>query len=390
MRKIISKSRAEGEISIPGSKSAAHRLLIMAAMCENKTSVIHGIPSSEDLLATMDCLRSMGVKIEYDGECAKIYGIDFSKSEPQGELNCRESGSTLRFLIPLATLSGKEVCFVGSERLFERPLNVYHELGFKIKRTSDASITVCGRLTAGEYRVSGNVSSQFITGMILALSSLPTESKIRIQGKIESRPYIDLTLDILNSARWEDESTISIPGGGFTSGEYTIEGDWSGAANFEALNHLSGRVILHGLNENSVLGDRICRHYFEMLGRGYCEINIENTPDLGPILFVVAAAKEGGRFYGIERLRIKESDRIAAMEKELSKFGARLIAEQDSLTILKSDLHKPTEPIQGHNDHRIVMAMAVLCTLYGGEIEGWEAVRKSYPSFFDDLESLLN
>ena len=167
-----------------------------------------------------------------------------------------------------------------------------------------------------------------------------------------------------------------------------MEGDWSGAAFLEAFNHIGGKVKINGLNEESRQGDRVCKDLFDRLDKGFAEINIEDCPDLAPILFTVAAVKNGGRFVGTKRLKIKESDRAEVMKEELSKFGAELIIEENSVTVYKRELHRPDERLYGHNDHRIVMSLAILCTLYGGEIDGCEAVNKSYPDFFRDIKIL--
>ena len=391
MKRFVSKNVAEGKICVPTSKSVAHRMLIAASLCKGEASTIRGITPSEDLLATIDCLRALGVKIEYSGDTAKVYGIDLSESVPTMALNCRESGSTLRFIIPIALLSGEKITLHGSKRLFERPLDVYEKIGFSFKK-SDEAIIASGNLHAGEYNIPGDVSSQFITGLIFALSTLKDDSKINITTKIESRSYIDLTISALSSfgikAYWDNDSII-IPGGQVGhGGDLTVEGDWSGAAFMLALNHLGGRVTIDGLNDESLQSDRACLKYFKMLDQGFCEINIENCPDLGPILFTVAAAKDGARFIGTKRLKIKESDRAEAMKEELEKFGAEIIIEENSVTVKKCPLHSPTVTLNGHNDHRIVMSLAILCTIYGGEIDGCEAVAKSYPDFFKDLETL--
>ena len=391
MKRFVSKNAAEGKISVPTSKSVAHRMLIAASLCNGEESTIRGITPSEDVLATIDCLEALGVKIEYSGDTAKVYGIDFSEAVPTMALNCRESGSTLRFIIPIALLSGKDIVLDGSKRLFERPLDVYEKIGFSFKK-SDERIIASGNLHAGEYNVPGDVSSQFITGLIFALSTLMGDSKINITTKIESRSYIDLTISALTSfgikAYWDNDSII-IPGGQVGhGGDFTVEGDWSGAAFMLALNHLGGRVTIDGLNDESLQSDRACVEYFKMLDEGFSEINIENCPDLGPILFTVAAAKDGARFIGTRRLKIKESDRAEAMKEELEKFGAEIIIEENSVTVKKSPLHSPTMILNGHGDHRIVMSLAILCTIYGGEINGCEAVAKSYPEFFKDLETL--
>ena len=395
MRKIINKGIADGIVNAPTSKSAAHRMLICAAMCHG-VSRIDGLPLCQDVLATIDCLRAFGARIELNGCSAIVSGIDFTKATPRGVLNCRESGSTLRFLIPFALLTGKEVVFTGSEKLLSRPMTVYEKLardhGFTFKNDGQ-KIIVCGRLSAGEYILDGGVSSQFITGIILALSALKDESKIKVNSKIESRPYVDLTLRIMGDMGvkvcTDSDRSFIIPGGQeYRCTDASVEGDWSGGAFLEAFNVLGGCVTVNGLYEDSTQGDKVCRELFSKLESGYTEIDISDCPDLGPILFTAAAALHGAKFLGTRRLRDKESDRVAAMKDELQKFGAELITEENSVTVNKTDLHTPRELLCGHNDHRIVMSLAVLCTLFGGEIEGCEAVDKSYPDFFRDIKVL--
>ena len=371
-------------------------MLILAALCKDKTSVIRGISPSEDVLATIDCLSGMGVKIEYDGDCATVHGIDFSRVNITEPLNCRESGSTLRFLIPLAMLSGKPVRFIGSERLMARPQSIYEtiakEEGLTFKRDND-SLIVCGPIRAGEYFIDGNVSSQFITGLLFALSTMDGDTKIIFNTPIESRPYVELTVWTMQKfgARVyydTDWSFFMFGGQEFKPQNLSVEGDWSNAAFLEAFNHIGGNVQVLGVDEDSLQGDRICREYFDHLDKGYCELDISNCPDLGPILFTMAAIKDGARFTGTKRLRDKESDRISAMKSELEKFGAELEVEENAVMVKKCDLHTPSEPLYGHNDHRIVMSLSVISSLFGGEIEGCEAVSKSYPKFFKDIKAL--
>jgi len=275
-------------------------------------------------------------------------------------------------------------------------MSVYEQLFSELSLTyiSDGkSIVVRGPLTGGEYTVVGNVSSQFISGLLFALPSAKGDSRIRITPPIESRSYIELTLSALRKfgirATWEDDYTLYIPGEQkFTPGEVTVEGDYSGAAFPDALSLFGGEVSVDGLDPESIQGDRVYKRYYKMLACGIPTLHIGDCPDLGPILFAVAAAKFGGIFDGTRRLRIKESDRAGAMAEELSKFGTTVKVHEDTVVVYPTDFHAPEEPLYGHNDHRIVMALAVLLTVTGGEIEGAEAVAKSYPEFFDDLRAL--
>lgn len=391
----IKPGRARGSIKAPPSKSMAHRLLISAAMCDG-VSRVSGVSGCEDVLATLDCLAALGIKTERNGDTVTVYGKSFCDIEPTDALRCRESGSTLRFMIPPAMLSGKTTVFYGAEGLMRRPMSVYEKLFSEHSLTyiSDGkSIVVKGPLLGGEYTLVGNVSSQFISGLIFALPSAKADSRIRITPPIESRSYIELTLSAIRKfgvrAEWEDEHTIFIPGRQkFTPADVTVEGDYSGAAFTEALSLFGGEVTVEGLNPDSIQGDRVYRRYYSMLSAGIPTIHIGDCPDLGPILFAVAAAKFGGVFDGTRRLKIKESDRAAAMAEELVKFGASVKVYDDTVVIYPRELHAPSEILRGHNDHRIVMALAVLLTQTGGEIEGAEAVAKSYPEFFEHLSAL--
>ena len=395
MKVKIEKGIAKGRVTAPPSKSMAHRLLICAAMA-NGISEIKGLSDCEDVRATLECLEALGVKVENDGECVRVHGRDMREASPVSPLYARESGSTLRFLIPIALLSGKNTIFYGAPTLMKRPMDVYltmcEEKGL-IYLADGSSIAVKGPLTSGEYTVVGNISSQFISGLLFALSALDGESKIRILPPIESKSYIDMTVEALAifgiKVVWEDEYTLFIASGqSYTSASVTVEGDYSGSAFTDALGALGGDVVTEGLNPDSIQGDKIYRDFFEMIKIGVPTIHIGNCPDLGPVLFALAAAKHGGVFTGTRRLKIKESDRASAMAEELKKFGVSVNVSEDRVVVYPADFHKPSETLSGHNDHRIVMALSVLLTLTGGEIEGAEAVKKSYPAFFDDIKRL--
>ena len=391
----IEKGRACGKVSAPPSKSMGHRLLICAALAEGE-SLIHGISDSADMKATLGCLEALGVHYTLSGDTVRVKGISIRDAKPQAPLFCNESGSTLRFFLPLALLSGNNVLFTGAESLFRRPMTVYEEIckerDLFFSRDAQSAV-VKGPLSFGEFRVAGNVSSQFISGLLFALPLLDGDSVIRITPPLESRSYIHLTLTALASfgirVEWKDDFTLFIPGKQkYLPQEATVEGDYSGAAFLEALNLLGGSVVTEGLNPDSLQGDRVYSRFFPMLSRGTPTIHIGDCPDLGPILFAVAAAKNGAVFTGTERLHIKESDRVKTMAEELAKFGVTVTENRDSVVVYPSDFHAPTLPLYGHNDHRIVMSLAVLSTLTGGEIRGAEAVKKSFPDFFEKLSSL--
>lgn len=391
----IKPSRLAGRIAAPPSKSMAHRLLICGGLSAGE-SVIHGISDSEDMHATLDCLAALGARYTQAGDTVRITGIDPRRAEPKTELACRESGSTLRFFIPLCLLSGKETRLTGAPRLLERPLSVYETVAADQNLTfcrESECVTVGGRLRAGEYRIPGNISSQFISGLLFALPLLDGDSRIVVLPPIESRSYLLLTIDALRQfgvrVEWKDERTLFIPGNQtYRAGEMTVEGDWSNAAAFAALNELGATVEIDGLSEESLQGDRVCLRCFTQLSRGTPTIHIGDCPDLGPILMALAAAKQGAVFCGTRRLRIKESDRGAAMAEELAKFGVSVTVHEDSIVVYPAEFHAPTAPLSGHNDHRIVMALCTLLTKTGGRIAGAEAVRKSLPDYFTMLTSL--
>ena len=394
MQAKIFPSVARGRMIAPPSKSAAHRLLICAGFSPER-SVIHGVAASQDMLATMDCLRALGAEIDYTEGVVTIHGVD-PAAAPDCTLPCRECGSTMRFFVPVALLSGSKIRLTGSETLLKRPMSVYEsicaEQGLSYALDSSA-LTVSGRLTPGRYSVAGNISSQFISGLCFALPLLRGDSEIEIIPPVESRPYIDMTLEALRAfgvrASFTSPTTISIPGGQHYAGrELAVEGDYSNAAFFEALTTLGGEVFMLGLRPDSLQGDRVYRRYFKALAAGFADINLSDCPDLGPVCMAVAAAKHGAHFRGTRRLRIKESDRCACMAEELAKFGVRCAVGEDDMTVFPSALKAPTESLSGHNDHRIVMALSVLATLTGGVIEGAQAVNKSLPDFFERLKTL--
>ncbi len=395
MRVDIRPGTVCGNLAAPPSKSMAHRLLIGGGLASGK-SIIHGISPSEDMRATLDCLRAIGAAWTQDGDTVTVYGTDLHRLPENALLPCRESGSTLRFFIPLCLLCNQEVSFRGSEKLFSRPLSVYEEICRKqgiLFAPETGALTVKGTLQSGNYRIKGNISSQFITGLLFALPLLDGDSTIQLLPPVESCSYINLTIQALHTfgihVKWQDERTLLVQGGQhYTAVETTVEGDYSNAAFFAALNTLGSDITISGLDENSLQGDRVYRHYFDLLQRGTPTINIADCPDLGPILFAVAAAHSGGIFTGTRRLKLKESDRAAAMAEELGKCGVAVTVHEDSVVIYPHDLHAPDEILCGHNDHRIVMALSVLLTILGGSIDGAQAVSKSMPDFFTQLQNL--
>lgn len=390
----IEKGTAYGRVEAPPSKSVSHRYLICGALSGG--SVIENVAFSEDIKATLNCLGALGAEYEIDGSTVKIGGISPDKAVKCAELFCNESGSTLRFLIPLCLLFGQKITLKGTERLMSRSLAVYKEMCLSqgIEFTEDKeSVTVCGKLTAGKYSVRGDVSSQFISGLMFALPLLPDDSIIDITGALESGSYLGMTVKALAEfgvrISRTDEHTIFIKGNQtYKPRTLRVEGDYSNAAFFEAFNSVGGNVAVAGLKKDTCQGDAVYRKLFGKLVRGCPEIDISDCPDLAPILMAVAAANNGVRLIGTHRLKIKESDRGAAMAEELAKFGCNTEVWKNEITVHPRVLKTPELPLSAHNDHRIVMALSLLCSITGGSIYGAEAVNKSFPDYFRKLSSL--
>ncbi len=390
----ISPSSLCGTVKAPPSKSMGHRLMIAAGLSDG-VSVIRGISDSEDMHATLDVLRALGADCRKQGDVVTVRGID-PRHASAASASCRECGSTLRFFIPICLLSGADITLSGSPRLFARPLGIYEDicceqgLGFDRRETE---LSLRGTLRAGDFRIRGDVSSQFISGLLFALPLCDGASTLTLIPPVESRSYIDMTLSALAAfgirAEWRDELTLLIPGGqAYRAADVSVEGDYSNAAFFLALRTLGMNVNVTDLPEKTQQGDSICADYFAALADGTPTLSIGDCPDLGPILMAVAAAKNGCILTETARLKIKESDRGEAMAHELAKMGVRIDLTPDTITVHSGMLRAPREPLSGHNDHRIVMALCTLLTLVGGELHGAEAVRKSLPDYFELLKSL--
>ena len=394
MLATFKKSTLKGVVSAPPSKSMAHRYLIGAALSGEKCTFSH-VDYSEDILASIDCLKALGADIKTDKDTVVVESDEFMKCE-NPVLECRESGSTLRFFVPLALCLNKTVTLRGSERLFERPLDVYETLckdnNFTFIRDKN-SLTLCGNLKSGTYKIKGDISSQFITGLIFALVYLGEDSTLEIIPPFESKSYVNLTISALRSfgadVEFTDEYKIKIKASKLHSFSGVIEGDYSNAAFLDVFNYIGSDVTVENLNADSLQGDRVYKEYFDAISKGTPTIDISDCPDLGPVLFALSALKNGATFTGTDRLKAKESDRGVAMDEELKKLGGGLIFNDNSITLPKQELSYKGEILSSHNDHRIVMAMSVILTQTGGSIDGVKAVRKSYPSFFEDLK-LLN
>ena len=368
----------------------AHRELICAGLADG-ISTISNIDLSEDISATAECLRAAGAELKYSADRGVMWvtGTEpFTHSE--GVMPCRESGSTLRFMLPVCALSEELTIMTGSPRLMQRPLTVYENImkdqGLLMEK-SDTFLRIQGALQGGSFCFPGDISSQFVSGLMFALPLCREASIIKLEGNVESRPYIDMTAAALGRhgvrTIWKDNNTLLIPGSQkYEPADVLIEGDWSNGAYLLALG-----AAAEGLDSNSLQGDRRCTEYFRLLDECAAEIDISDCPDLGPVLMAYAALRHGCTLTGTRRLRIKESDRGAAMQAELCKCGIQTLIKDNSITV-GSGVSAPAEAFCGHNDHRIVMALAVICAETGGIIDGAEAVGKSFPDYFDKLREL--
>ena len=316
MTVTIKRSVAKGRVSAPPSKSMAHRLLFSAALCGEKCE-ISNVALSKDIEATVSCLKSLGAKCQEKNGTVTVFG----KLEPENgaELYCGESGSTLRFMLPICLLFGKEITLSGAERLFERPLGIYEEIakkeGFLFKK-SKTGVTVCGKLKSGEYTLPGDVSSQFVSGLMFALSKVKGDSRIILSTELKSRPYVDMTIKALAQFGVtvdEEPNGFLIKSGGFVPKNMSVEGDWSNAAFLDAFNLIGGEVEVLNLDSDSLQGDKIYREYYKLLKSGAPTLDINDCPDLGPVLISAAALLNGAVLTGTDRLKIIESDRGVAM-----------------------------------------------------------------------------
>ncbi len=392
----ITPALLKGKINVPPSKSISHRVLIAAALAKGE-SRLYGLLDCVDTVATIKALTALGAEIEKKDDYTIVKGIE--KPSTFADINCHESGSTLRFLMPVAAALGVNSVFRGEANLPNRPITPYfteftkHNVKFI---TDKMPYEMNGKLSGGVYEIAGNISSQFITGFLFALSLLEEDSVIKLTSPLESKPYVDLTIDAMKSfgvTVEEYEQEYRIKGGQtFTPCEYHVEADMSQAAFFLVGKAIGGDIEALGLNPDSRQGDKEIIntvHNFSEMGTAF-DVDATQIPDLVPIMTVLACfAKGTSHIYGCKRLRIKESDRLATITEELNKLGADISIVDDSLYI------NGVEKLSGgecfaHTDHRIAMSLAIAsqrCT-ESIIIKGAECVSKSYPTFFEDFKML--
>ncbi len=396
----IMPSVLKGKVTVPPSKSLSHRAVICASLCNDGHSIINNLALSEDIKKTAEGMKKLGseINIKNSGACIKRNNI----IEKNPAIDCGESGSTLRFLIPLSLVLTNSCSFTGSRRLFERPLDVYYDIFAKhhIKYMADAErLTLNGSLSPGTYVVSGNISSQFISGLLFALPLLNDDSKIIITGKFESKPYVQMTIDVIRHygihIDMADEKTFLIKGRqNYKNSAYTVERDYSQAAFFLAANEFGNKVECPDMNTDSSQGDKEIINIIEKYGFKNDEITIDASqiPDLVPIIAVMASLKSNHTtaITNAGRLRLKESDRLKAISTELGKLGASIKETENGLIIKGKQSLNGNAKVSSWNDHRIAMSLAVAATKCENEIvlQNPMAVNKSYPHFWEDYKSL--
>lgn len=415
--------KLKGEVKIPPSKSMAHRAVICAALSDG-TCKVSNIDFSDDIIATVEAMKSLGAVIEKKDDYLEVIGI----KSPQNKLNnstsderiidCNESGSTLRFLVPIAALFEGVNKFVGRGNLGKRPLDTYYEIfdnqGIKYSyKEGILDLKTEGKLKCGEFKVKGNISSQFITGLLFTLPLLDGDSKITITTELESKGYIDLTLSAMRDFGIEiinnNYEEFVIKGNqNYKSIDYRVEGDYSQAAFFLCADAVLNEVVVNDLNLNSLQGDKEVIDILERMGVNIKEngkgiigtvdkklkstiIDGSQCPDIIPVVSLAASLCDGTtEVINAGRLRIKECDRLAAVTSELNKLGAKITEKEDGLIIEGVSKLKGGCTVWSHKDHRIAMTLAIASTICEEPIiiKDYECVTKSYPEFWNDFISL--
>jgi len=411
---ILSPSKLKGTVTVPSSKSISHRTVICAGLSEG-TSIIDNINYSQDIDATCNAMEKLGINMIKEKNSLRVRGvkeIDLKSSE----IDCAESGSTLRFLIPIAAMTGKEVVFTGEGELAQRPLGPYYEI-FDDQKVSyknskgNLPLTIDGKLKPGKYKVNGSVSSQFISGLLFALPMLEGDSKIEVTSELESKPYIDLTIDALENYSVQVENReykeFIIQGNQkFKARDISIEKDFSQAAFWLAAGTLGAEVECIGMNTKSLQGDKAIIDIIKKMG-GSVSIkddivkaipsetkgivfDASDCPDLVPVIAVLGSLSEGTtEIINAKRLRIKECDRLKAMCRELRKIGADIEETADGL-IIRGKKFLRGGAVSSWGDHRIAMALAVASIKCEEPVIIRDAlcVRKSYPDFWSHFKML--
>ena len=382
----IAPGLLHGSVEVIPSKSQAHRILICAAFADKPTD-IHCKDTNRDIEATVDCLKALGADIrrtEYGYQVQPVTAVP-----AEAVLNCCESGSTLRFMLPIVGALGVDATFQMAGRLPSRPLSPLWEemerMGCLLSRPTETTLRCQGKLHGGTYSISGGVSSQFITGLLFAAALMEDSTKIQILGKLESAPYVEMTLQALAHFGCEIRDLTVNAGQSLRSpGQIAIEGDWSNGAFWLAAKALGSPLEILGLRSDSTQGDRECAILIPKL-QEFSTIDVSNIPDAVPILSIVAACNQGAIFENIQRLRLKESDRVASVISMIQSLGGSAEATNSTLRISGTGLRGGT--VDSCNDHRIAMAAAIASTVCCQPVTilGASCVEKSYPKFWGEF-----
>lgn len=412
----ITQSKLNGSIKIPPSKSISHRAVMAAALAKGK-STISNLIFSKDIIATIGCMRNIGATIKINEESVDIQGVGGVKINNRN-FKCEESGSTIRFMIPIGMMdktNEEPIVFYGEGRLKTRPMtpyfDIFNEKGIQYNYDGELPLKIMGNLESGSYNLPGDISSQFVTGLMYALSLSEGPSTINMTSPLESKSYVDMTIDVLKAfgvgINNENYQTFIVPGNvDFTARDYTVEGDYSQVAFFIVAGLINNDLVLYGLKESSLQGDSEILNIVKRMNGDIkfvdgalhvkksqtiaTEIDMSEIPDMLPAISVLAALSDGTtRLYNGQRIRLKESDRISAMYTELKKLGAIIEETEDGL-LITGVKQLSGGSVEGWNDHRIVMALSIAATVATDEvnISDAHAITKSYPHFFEDLKSI--
>lgn len=413
MKIKVYPSIVTGQVKIPASKSVVHRALIASAL-SIKENIITNVSFNEDIYATINALKGLGAKIEVKDKTIYIKGFDLKKQIESVEIDAKESGSTLRFLIPLASYKSKKLTLSGSKRLMERPLGVYKDIykSQNLEFIDEETKVIKGKLKAGNYVVRGDISSQFISGLLFLLPILELDSTLEVLKPFESKPYVDLTIFILKKYNIHIETVGNkyyVKGNqNYQPHNLSVEGDFSQAAFFAVLATINNDLVIDNIDKQSIQGDKQITDFLKKMnvktefGENKLKVyksnpvsqtlDLADSPDLGPILCVLGLFTDKSlTLTNVRRLRLKESDRLLAMKTQLEKIGAKVDLSENSITVYKLERFTDKEiTVDGSNDHRIVMSLAILATVLSKPlvIKGAKAINKSYPNFFKDLNEL--
>ncbi len=413
MNALVSSKNVFGKVRILSSKSELHRMLLMSALSNQRTLIqFYGEPS-QDVLATANCLNMAGAKVVFDKNLISVTPIK-ERADGVVKINCKESGSTLRFILPIFSAMGLNYQVEVEGRLSSRPLSPLYEImaqnGVTLSDKNSYPLNVSGRLNGTDYVIDGSVSSQFITGLLMALPLSEGGGRVTIIGEFQSKPYVDITVDIMRKFGVEvkqENNSYVVSGGGYISPkDLTAGGDWSNTAFFACLGAISGKVQIEGLDFDSKQGDKRVADILSRFGAkvSVCEgvltvcknqlnaidIDVKDIPDLVPALAVVASVAKGvTTFFNGQRLRLKESDRIKSTVDMINSLGGNAKESADGLIIQGRDTLEGGT-VDGYNDHRIVMASAIACAVCKEQVKimGAQAVNKSFPQFFNELQKI--